>query len=187
MVTGIIKANFPVRVAYQVCSGTDSRVILDMVGAEDLIGRGDMLLIPPGSSMPLRMQSPFISSGEIASILKGLSRTPRNPYLLPEPTRIGTEIVGDLELIQSAIVPSYDRRANEPCAKKIEVCTFGFPAMNYAYGKMSPVAIVPLEIFNTIKRDRIREVRRRCKDLNDPKDGFYAVRLTNDVCLNVYL
>jgi S-DNA-T family DNA segregation ATPase FtsK/SpoIIIE len=85
VITGVIKANFPARIAYLVNSKVDSRTILDMNGAEQLLGQGDMLYLPPGINKPIRVQSPFISSEEVERITdfigaqKGFTR----PYLLP--------------------------------------------------------------------------------------------------------
>jgi len=61
VITGLIKANFPCRVAFQVASKTDSRTILDMNGAEALLGRGDMLFLPPGKGEPVRLHGSFVS------------------------------------------------------------------------------------------------------------------------------
>jgi S-DNA-T family DNA segregation ATPase FtsK/SpoIIIE len=62
VITGLIKANFPSRIAFRVASQVDSRTILDGIGAEALLGNGDMLFIPPGKSEPWRLQGAFISS-----------------------------------------------------------------------------------------------------------------------------
>ncbi|MEO0082337.1 MAG: DNA translocase FtsK 4TM domain-containing protein [candidate division WOR-3 bacterium] len=61
VITGLIKANFPCRIAFQVASKTDSRTILDMNGAESLLGRGDMLFLPPGKGDPIRLHGAFVS------------------------------------------------------------------------------------------------------------------------------
>ncbi len=85
VITGVIKANFSARIAYLVNSKVDSRTILDMNGAETLLGRGDMLYLPPGVAKPMRIQSPFISVEEVEKITdfigtqKGFSR----PFELP--------------------------------------------------------------------------------------------------------
>lgn len=68
VITGVIKANFPARIAYLVNSKVDSRTILDMNGAEQLLGKGDMLYMPPGVGKPIRIQSPFISSEEVEKV-----------------------------------------------------------------------------------------------------------------------
>lgn len=72
VLTGVIKANFPSRLAFQVKSKIDSRTILDQPGAEKLLGMGDMLLVPPGSSSPTRLHGAFISEEEIHKIVKHL-------------------------------------------------------------------------------------------------------------------
>jgi S-DNA-T family DNA segregation ATPase FtsK/SpoIIIE len=69
VVTGLIKANFPARVAFAVASSTDSRVILDSSGAERLLGRGDMLLMTPDSAQPARMQGCFVSDRELRRLV----------------------------------------------------------------------------------------------------------------------
>lgn len=69
VITGLIKANFPTRISFQVSSKVDSRTILDQLGAEKLLGSGDMLFMPPGSSKLTRIHGPFVSDGEIQSVV----------------------------------------------------------------------------------------------------------------------
>lgn len=69
VITGLIKANMPSRVAFRVSSGIDSRTILDMVGAEKLLGNGDMLFYPQGYSKPARIQGAFVSDKEVSSVV----------------------------------------------------------------------------------------------------------------------
>lgn len=69
VLTGVIKANFPVRISFQVSSRTDSRCILDEIGAERLIGNGDMLYLPAGRSTPIRIQGAFVSDREMNSLV----------------------------------------------------------------------------------------------------------------------
>ncbi len=79
IITGLIKANFPTRIAYQVATRPDSKVILDMYGAEKLIGDGDMLFLPPGTGKPVRLQNPFISTEEVERIIKHIRNQPKFP------------------------------------------------------------------------------------------------------------
>lgn len=72
VLTGLIKANIPCRIAFNVTSQIDSRVILDMPGAEKLLGKGDMLYLPPDRSKPIRIQGPFVSNEEIGRLLSFL-------------------------------------------------------------------------------------------------------------------
>ena len=69
VITGLIKANIPSRLAFAVSSGTDSRTVLDMHGAEKLLGRGDMLFLPRGQSKPIRVQGGFISDKEVEQLV----------------------------------------------------------------------------------------------------------------------
>ncbi len=74
VITGLIKANFPCRIAFQVASKTDSRTILDMNGAESLLGRGDMLFLPPGKGTPTRLHGAYISTDEVCGISNFIAR-----------------------------------------------------------------------------------------------------------------
>jgi len=74
VITGVIKANLPSRIAFQVASQVDSRTILDTKGAETLIGRGDMLFSPPGTSRLVRAQGAFVGDEEVHDIVEFLKR-----------------------------------------------------------------------------------------------------------------
>ena len=69
VITGLIKANMPSRIAFAVTSGVDSRTILDMIGAEKLLGKGDMLYYPQGLPKPIRVQGSFVSDQEVAKVV----------------------------------------------------------------------------------------------------------------------
>jgi len=70
VITGLIKANFPCRIAFRVSAKVDSRTILDQNGAETLLGNGDMLFLPPGKSEPMRVQGAFISTDETERLME---------------------------------------------------------------------------------------------------------------------
>ena len=80
VITGVIKANIPTRVAFAVSSGIDSRTILDMQGAEKLLGRGDMLFLPQGENAPTRIQGAWISEPEINRIVKYVCNQQKEQY-----------------------------------------------------------------------------------------------------------
>ncbi len=85
VITGVIKANFSARVAYQVATKIDSRTILDMNGAEQLLGKGDMLFLPTGQPKPIRIQNAFISTDEVEKVTNYIYSQPAfsKPYFLP--------------------------------------------------------------------------------------------------------
>ncbi len=70
VITGLIKANIPTRIAFQVSSKIDSRTILDQVGAEQLLGQGDMLYLPPGTAIPVRIHGAFVADHEVHKVVK---------------------------------------------------------------------------------------------------------------------
>jgi len=72
VLTGIIKANFPARISFQVSSRTDSRTILDQNGAEHLLGQGDMLFLPPGTSKLQRVHGAYVSEEEVSKLVQQL-------------------------------------------------------------------------------------------------------------------
>ncbi len=78
VITGVIKANIPSRIAFSVSSQADSRTILDMGGAEKLLGKGDMLFYPVGSSKPRRMQGAFVSDSEVNSVVEFIKNQVEN-------------------------------------------------------------------------------------------------------------
>jgi S-DNA-T family DNA segregation ATPase FtsK/SpoIIIE len=79
VITGLIKANIPTRVAFQVSSKIDSRTILDQSGAETLLGHGDMLYLPPGTAMPERIHGAFVSDEEVHRVVEHLRQSSSGP------------------------------------------------------------------------------------------------------------
>jgi len=81
VITGLIKANIPTRIAFQVSSKVDSRTILDQQGAEQLLGHGDMLYLPPGSGVPVRVHGAFVDDDEVHRVVKYLKEKGEPDYL----------------------------------------------------------------------------------------------------------
>jgi len=107
VITGVIKANIPSRIAFGVSSQVDSRTILDMVGAEKLLGRGDMLFLPVGMSKPIRVQGAFLSDQEVETVVNFARDQAQAEYkedLVPEIEESGPEDHDQLdELFDQAV------------------------------------------------------------------------------------
>lgn len=80
VLTGLIKSNIPTRVAFQVSSKIDSRTILDQMGAEQLLGHGDMLYMPPGTALPMRVHGAFVDDHEVNNVVENLKQTGKPQY-----------------------------------------------------------------------------------------------------------
>jgi S-DNA-T family DNA segregation ATPase FtsK/SpoIIIE len=99
VVTGLIKANFPSRIAFSVASSVDSRVILDTGGAESLLGRGDMLYLPPEASGPVRLQGVMVSDQEVERVITFWQKTwVQPPEAAPQPSPWEQMIAQEQEL-----------------------------------------------------------------------------------------
>lgn len=95
VITGLMKANIPARIAFNVSSMIDSRVIIDMPGAEKLLGRGDMLFLSPNSSKPSRIQSPFVTDKETSSLVDFLKQSQPTVHYTEEVTSQDIKTVVD--------------------------------------------------------------------------------------------
>jgi len=105
VITGVIKANIPSRIAFAVSSQTDSRTILDMGGAEKLLGRGDMLFLPVGQSKPIRIQGAFLSDSEVEEVVNFVISQQKAQYqeeMIPDEI-VETEETVDDELYDEAV------------------------------------------------------------------------------------
>jgi S-DNA-T family DNA segregation ATPase FtsK/SpoIIIE len=88
VITGLIKANIPTRIAFQVSSRVDSRTILDQMGAEQLLGHGDMLFLPPGGNLPMRTHGAYVDDNEVHRVVEWLRKSGSPQYvdeILEEP------------------------------------------------------------------------------------------------------
>ena len=81
VITGLIKANVPSRIAFQVSAKVDSRTILDQMGAETLLGHGDMLYLPPGTSLPTRVHGAFVADNEVHAVVESLKTAGKPQYI----------------------------------------------------------------------------------------------------------
>lgn len=113
VITGLIKANIPSRVAFQVSSKVDSRTILDQMGAEQLLGHGDMLYLPPGTSLPDRIHGAFVSDEEVHKVVAFLKQKGTPAYLneVTQDPEDGRDAIPGLEPIDSQdgeLDPLYD-------------------------------------------------------------------------------
>jgi S-DNA-T family DNA segregation ATPase FtsK/SpoIIIE len=104
VITGLIKANIPTRIAFQVSSKIDSRTILDQSGAETLLGHGDMLYLPPGTAMPERVHGAFVSDEEVHRVVEHLRRQHGEPEYL-EGVLEEVQTLGDGQVIGATGLP----------------------------------------------------------------------------------
>jgi S-DNA-T family DNA segregation ATPase FtsK/SpoIIIE len=115
VVTGLIKANFPARIAFAVASGVDSRVILDQPGAERLLGRGDMLFQAPDAAAPARLQGVFVSDPEIQKVVDFWKdqKAQLSPHA-PLSASVGTGLPDDVPLKQKALWEDMESSDTDP-------------------------------------------------------------------------
>jgi S-DNA-T family DNA segregation ATPase FtsK/SpoIIIE len=110
VITGLIKANFPARLSFRVATRVDSRTILDVMGAEHLLGRGDMLFLPPGSSRLTRLHGAFVTESEINRVVDFWKRqaSPEydQSYLIAPPAE--EESTGEGEVSSGEQDPMYE-------------------------------------------------------------------------------
>ena len=104
VITGLIKANVPTRIAFQVSSRIDSRTILDQGGAEQLLGHGDMLYLPPGSGVPIRVHGAFVSDDEVHRVADDWRSRAETNYLpdLIDEGGAGGDVIPGLEPSESS-------------------------------------------------------------------------------------
>ena len=123
VITGVIKANFPSRIAFNVQSKTDSRTILDMNGAEKLLGKGDMLYLPTTSPEPIRVHGSFISTEETRTIVEHLRDQPKIPFEFEFPADDSWNI-------------------GDPCVVKIDDPLFGKAKQVVVHTQQGSVSII---------------------------------------------
>ena len=129
VLTGLIKANIPARIAFNVTSQIDSRVIIDQTGAEKLLGRGDMLYLPPESSKPVRIQGVYVSSSELLKLIEFLKNSQVKPsyqeevvsarVTLSEDSSFGSE--DELFIAAVEAICQYDRASASLLQRRLKV------------------------------------------------------------------
>ncbi len=130
VITGLIKANIPCRIAFNVSSQVDSRVIIDTPGAEKLLGRGDMLYIPPDQAKPTRIQGTFVSEPEIQKLINFLKKAGVAPQYTEEVTKMPIKTIAGIgeeekrdELFEDAVrtVCHYHRASASLLQRRLKV------------------------------------------------------------------
>ena len=127
ILTGLIKANIPCRIAFNVASQVDSRVVIDQAGAEKLLGRGDMLYVPPDASKPQRIQGVFVSEPEINKLIEFLKRSGVEPQYTEEVTAMPVPKLagagGQDDLFEEAVrvVTQYDRASASLLQRRLRI------------------------------------------------------------------
>lgn len=128
VITGLIKANIPCRIAFNTVSQIDSRVIIDQAGAEKLLGRGDMLYVPPEASKPRRLQGVYVSPAELKRLIDFLKQAPVEPDYLDEVTEfaaVSKEEIGEAadNLYAEAVktVCQYERASASLLQRRLKV------------------------------------------------------------------
>jgi len=131
VITGLIKANIPARIAFAVSSQVDSRVILDTQGAEKLLGRGDMLYLPPEQAKPVRIQGAFVADGEVSALVNLLKEQGVKPQYteevvtMPKPGTASVdgvdEDVDDLFSEAVRVVCQYDRASASLLQRRLSI------------------------------------------------------------------
>ena len=106
VITGLLKANIPTRIAFQVSSKVDSRTVLDQMGAEQLLGHGDMLYLPPGTSLPIRVHGSFVSDQEVHKIVDYLKQSGVVEY--------DEDVISGPREVNDALPPVFQGESSDP-------------------------------------------------------------------------
>jgi len=158
VVTGLIKANFPARLAFSVASGIDSRVILDTTGAESLLGRGDMLFLNPEVGNPIRAQGVWVTDQEIERIIAFWQKTPTAKNELPPWEALLSEPDEDSDdaLIEQAIqvVRSTQRASASLIQRRLKI---GYPRAARLLDQLEEMGIVGPSLGGGKERDVLVE------------------------------
>jgi S-DNA-T family DNA segregation ATPase FtsK/SpoIIIE len=168
VVTGLIKANFPARLAFSVASGIDSRVILDVPGAENLLGRGDMLFLNPEVGNPIRAQGVYVTDQEIERIIAFWQKVSPHDQAAPpwEALLLEPDDEGDDSLVEQAV--EIVRRSQRASASLIQRrLRIGYPRAARLLDQLEAMGVVG----PSTGGGREREVLIDPEDGDEPFDG----------------
>lgn len=123
VITGVVKANIPTRIAFAVASGVDSRTILDMTGADRLVGRGDMLFLPAGASKPVRVQGAYVSDRELEALVAFWRAQGKPSYAHVLSAQTQAEAVDEDELLPQAarVIVDYGQASASLLQRRLRV------------------------------------------------------------------
>lgn len=151
VITGLIKANIPTRIAFQVSSRIDSRTILDQQGAEQLLGHGDMLYLPPGSGIPVRIHGAFVSDEEVHAVVKALKQSGSVDYAI--------DILGGLGGLGSAMGAGFNGFGNTSSGQG----GYNFGSSFESDGEQDELYDQAVQIVMESRRASISNLQRRLK------------------------
>ncbi len=130
VLTGLIKANIPCRIAFNVSSQVDSRVIIDTPGAEKLLGRGDMLFIPPDQAKPTRIQGTFVSEAETRRLIEFIKKAGVAPVYTEEVTKMTVKSTAEKKMLEEKdelfddavrIIVNFDRASASLLQRRLKI------------------------------------------------------------------
>lgn len=155
VVTGLIKANFPARISFAMASSIDSRVILDANGAENLLGRGDMLFLDPAKSGLLRLQGVIVGDSEIERVMKHWQSLPRQTDIQPAPWEELVEEIGSTnsdELVEQAIdvVRTVGKASTSLLQRRLRI---GFPRAARLMDELEEMGVIGPAVGSGKERD----------------------------------
>jgi len=172
VITGLIKANFPARISFAMASSIDSRVILDANGAENLLGRGDMLFLDPAKSGLLRLQGVIVSDSEIEKILKHWQNIPHMVEAQPAPWEELVEEVGSSDndaLLDQAIevVRAVGKASTSLLQRRLRI---GFPRAARLMDDLEEMGVIGPAVGSGKEREVLSGTEEEADDIDDDYD-----------------
>ncbi len=175
VVTGLIKANFPARISFAMASSIDSRVILDANGAENLLGRGDMLFLDPAKSGLLRLQGVIVSDSELEKIMKHWQSVPHSVEVQPAPWEELVEVTGSMDgdkLVDQAIevVRAVGKASTSLLQRRLRI---GFPRAARLMDELEEMGVIGPSVGSGKEREVLLETGEDDTDEQSMDDDEY--------------